>query len=171
MRLFDDVKMSHIEARICRGTYQWKIMHFQQCREDAITGAMVAQFSPAIYTSPDGYTFCIRMHLNGVNSGIGTHVAIFVHMMQGECDNRLAWPFTGVITLSILDQSAAKDPKDITQMFVTSPKLLAFRQPTAICSEIGCGFELFAPIDQICAEPFIRNNTMLVKIQIQSNLS
>ena len=163
--------MSQIEARICRGTYQWKIMHFQQCREDAITGTMVAQFSPAIYTNPDGYTFCIRMHLNGVNSGIGTHVAIFVHMMQGKCDNRLAWPFTGVITLSILDQSATKDPKDITQMLVASPKLLAFRKPTAICSEIGCGFELFAPIDQICAEPFIQNNTMLVKIQIQSHLS
>ena len=163
--------MSQIEARICRGTYQWKIKHFQQCRQDAIAGAMVAQFSPAIYTSPDGYRFCIIMYPNGVNSGIGTHVAVFVHMMQGECDNRLPWPFTGVITLSILDQSAAKDPKDITQMLVTSPRLLTFRKPTAICSEIGCGFELFAPIEQICAEPFVQNNTMLVKIQIQFNLS
>ena len=163
--------MSQIEARICRGTYQWKIKHFQQCRQDAITGAMVAQFSPAICTSLDGYTFCIRMHLNGVNSGIGTHVAMFVHMMQGECDNRLAWPFTGVITLSILDQSTAKDPKDITRMLVASPKLLAFRKPTATCSDIGYGFELFAPIDQICAQPYIQNNTMLVKIQIQSHLS
>jgi len=86
--------------------------------------------------------------------------------MQGECDNRLAWPFTGVITLSILDQSAAKDPKDITQVVVASRELLAFRKPAASCSQIGCGFELFAPIDQICAEPFIQNNTMLVKIQI-----
>ena len=163
--------MNQIEARICRGTYQWKIKHFQQCRQDAITGATFAQFSPAIYTSPDGYTFCIRMHLNGVNGGIGTHVSIFVHMIQGKCDNRLAWPFTGVITLSILDQSTAKDPKDVTQMLVTSPKLLAFRKPTARCSPIGCGFELFAPIDQICAEPFIQNNAMLVKIQIQTYLS
>ena len=163
--------MSQIEARFCRGTYQWKIKYFQQCRQDAITGAMVAQFSPAIYTSPDGYRFCIIMYLNGVNSGIGTHVAVFVHMMQGEWDNRLDWPFTGVITLSILDQSAAKDPQDVTRMLVTSQRLLAFRKPTAICSEIGCGFELFAPIEQICAEPFVQNNTMLVKIQIQSNLS
>ena len=158
--------MSQIEARICRGTYQWKIKQFQQRRQDAITGAMVALFSPAIYTSPDGYTFRIRMHLNGVNRGMGTHVAIFVHMMQGECDNRLAWPFTGVITLSILDQSAAKDPKDVTQVVVASPKLSAFRKPAASCSQIGCGFELFAPIDQICGQPFIQNNTMLVKIQI-----
>ena len=163
--------MSQIEARICGGTYQWKIKHFQQCRLDAITATRVAQFSPAIYTSPNGYTFCIRMYLNGVNSGIGTHVAIFVHMVQGECDTRLDWPFTGVITLSILDQSTAKDPKDITRMLVASRNLSAFRKPTAICSEIGCGFELFAPIDQICAEPFIQNNTMLVKIQIQSHLS
>lgn len=156
--------MSQILARMCRGTYQWKIKHFQQRRQEAITGSMVAQFSPAIYTSLDGYTFRIRMYLNGVNSGIGTHVAIFVHMMQGECDNRLAWPFTGVIHLSILDQSTAKN--DITQVLVASPKLSAFRKPTASCSQIGCGFELFAPIDQICAEPFIQNDTMLVRIQI-----
>ena len=170
MRSFDEAIVNQIEARICRGTYQWKIKHFQQCRQDAITGAMVAQFSPAIFTSPDGYTFCIRMHLNGVNSGSGTHVAIFVHVMQGECDNRLTWPFTGVITLSILDQSTAKHPKDVTKMLVASPKLLAFRKPTARCSPIGCGFELFAPIDEICTAPFIQNNTMLVKIQIQSHL-
>ena len=158
--------MTQFEARICGGTYQWKIKQFQQRRQDAITGAMVAQFSPTIYTSLDGYTFRIRMYLNGVNSGIDTHVAIFVHMMQGECDNRLAWPFTGVINLSILDQSAAKDPEDFTRILVASTKLLAFRKPTASCSQIGCGFELFAPIDQICAEPFIQNNTMLVRIQI-----
>ena len=158
--------MNQIEGRFCSGTYRWRIRNFEQCREDAITGARVGQFSPAIYTSLYGYTFCMRIYLNGTKSGVGTHVALYVHMMQGECDNRLVWPFTGVITLSILDQSGAQVPKDITQVLVASPTLCAFRQPTAPCTQIGCGFEFFAPIAQICAGPFVQNDTMLVKIEI-----
>ena len=157
--------MSQIEGRFCGGTYHWRIRNFYQCRQDAITGA-VAQFSPAIYTNLYGYTFCMMIYLNGMNSGVGTHVALFVHMMQGEYDRRLTWPFTGVITLSILDQSGAEIPKDITQVLVASPTLCAFQRPTALCSPIGCGFEKFTPIAHICAGPFIKNDTMLVKIEI-----
>ncbi|XP_078342874.1 uncharacterized protein LOC144628613 isoform X3 [Oculina patagonica] len=166
LRLFDEAILSEIEGRFCSGIYHWRIKNFQQCRQDAITGTMKAQFSPAINTSLYGYTFCMRIYLNGVNSGVDTHVALYVHMMQGDYDNRLTWPFTGVITLSILDQSGAEGPNDITQVMVASPKLCAFRKPTSPCSHVGCGFEMFAPIPQICSGPFIQNDTMLVRIEI-----
>ena len=160
--------MRQIEGIFCRGTYHWKIRNFQQCRRDAITGAVVAQFSHPICTNLYGYKLCMGIHLNGVNTGIGSHIALFVHMMQGEYDDRLRWPFTGVINLSILDRSGSEMPNDISKALVASPNLLAFRKPTAICGSTGCGFEKFAPIFEVSGprSRFIKNDTLVVKIEI-----
>ena len=166
LRYFDEAIMNQIEGRFCSGTYHWKIQNYQQCRRDAITGAVVAQFSPPICNKLYGYTFCMRIYLNGLNGGLGSHVALYVHMMQGEYDDRLQWPFTGVITLSILDRSGSETPNDISGALTASPDLSAFHRPTAICNSVGCGFEKFASICEISRPRFLKNDTLVVKIEI-----
>ena len=166
LRRFDEAMMSQLEGRFCFGTYHWKIQSFEKRRTDAITGAMVAQFSPPICNRLYGYNFCMMMYPNGVNGGVGSHVAIYVHMIQGENDDRLQWPFTGVITLSILDRSGSETPNDITKVLTASPNLAAFRKPTAIWNSIGCGFERFAPIYEVLQPRFLKNDTLVVKMEI-----
>ena len=107
------------------------------------------------------------MNLNGVDSGVGKHVALFVHMMQGDYDFILRWPFTGRIALSILDQSDAAEYRyHISKTLVTKPNLLAFQRPTAPRNYLGYGYVEFAPIEAIREPQYVRNNTMLVRIQI-----
>ena len=156
--------LSNLEARTCNGNYVWRITDFQQRRQDARNEVKTALFSPAIYSHMHGYKFCVRLHINGVDDGAGSHVSLFVHVLQGEFDHRLSWPFSGAITLSILDQS--HDRNDVSKTVVTSPNLLAFQQPTATCHYIGCGFQQFAPIGEVCAPRYIKNDTMLVRIDI-----
>ena len=102
-----------------------------------------------------------------MDSGVGKHVALFVHMMQGDYDSILEWPFTGKIALSILDQSdGAEYRHHISETLVAKPILLAFQRPTAPCNYKGYGYVEFAPIETICEPQYVRNNTMLVPIQI-----
>ena len=109
----------------------------------------------------------MRIHLNGVGSGVGQHVALFVHMMEGDYDRILEWPFTGRIALSILDQSDASEVRrHISQTFVARPNLLAFQRLTAPRNYEGYGSVEFAPIEQIREGQYVKNNTMLVHIQI-----
>ena len=65
-------------------------------------------FSPPFYTHYGGYKMCISVHPNGYQDAQGNHVSVFFHMMSGEFDDRLQWPFPGaVITTSALNQRNA----------------------------------------------------------------
>ena len=74
-------------------------------------------FSPAFYTSPDGYKMCICVDANGNGKGEGTHVSVFAHLMKGENDDHLPWPFTGMVTFELLNQLEDKNHHSKTTIF------------------------------------------------------
>lgn len=107
------------------------------------------------------------MQSSGVHSGVGSHAAISVHMMQGENDDWLQWLFTGVITLSILDRSGSETLDNITKVLTASPNLEAFLKPPAIWNSIGCGFmDGFALIYELSQPKRLKNDTLVVKMEI-----
>ncbi|XP_068674002.1 uncharacterized protein [Montipora foliosa] len=162
-----EARVMEYEGRVCNGTYIWRIENYRQCRQDAMNGVITAIYSPAIHTSLYGYKLCMRINLNGVDSGVGRFVALSVHMMQGDYDNILEWPFTGRIALSILDQrDGVEFRQHISETLVAKPNLLAFQRPTAPCNYNGYGYVEFAPIEQIRESQYVKNNTMLVRIQV-----
>ena len=61
-------------------------------------------FSDAFYSGPEGYKFCLSADMNGYESGEGTHLSVFIHMMKGSNDNNLTWPFKGKFTVTLLNQ-------------------------------------------------------------------
>ena len=62
-------------------------------------------YSPPFYSHIGGYKMCLRVDANGHGSGEATHVSVFVHLMRGEYDDQLKWPFRGDITIQLLNQS------------------------------------------------------------------
>lgn len=167
-RMHQEVKnFDKKEGHLWDGAFIWKIREFQQHRQKAMSGRATALYSPAIYTKfQHGYKFCMGLHLNGVNTGVGSHVALFVHMLKGDYDHRLHWPFRGVITLSILEQSNGQHRNDVSESVTASPDLLAFQMPSATSCHTGRGFEKFAPIEQVCGPQYVKNDMMLIRIEI-----
>ena len=47
---------------------------------------------------------CISVDANGSNTGDGTHISVYLHMMAGEYDDNLKWPFHGAVTVQLLNQ-------------------------------------------------------------------
>lgn len=83
--------------------------------------------------------------------------------MEGEHDDLLQWPFTGTITLSILDRSGAKN--DISQIVQATANESAFQRPEeAICGK-GCGFVKFAPIEQVFGPHYVKKDKLFLKIE------
>ena len=111
----------------------------------------------------------MRINLNGVDSGVGKHVALYVHMVQGDYDHMLDWPFTGKFTLSILDQSDDVSSRHHLSKTIDADHeahLDAFQRPTAPYNKRGFGYAEFASLEQICESQYIKNNTLLVKFEI-----
>ena len=164
------MKLLRQEQQLCNGRYVWKIENIDRCCQDAISGVSPVMYSPGFYASPHGYKLCLRINLNGVKSGVGTHLALYVHMMRGDYDNHLEWPFSKGFSLSIVDQSDDKSLRyHITETVITKPELSAFQRPVpphnVISSEYS-GYEHFASIDEIHKPQYCKNNTLLVKFEL-----
>ena len=59
--------------------------------------------SPPFYTHTRGYKFCLKVYPNGYGSGKGSHVSVSAHLMRGEYDFDLEWPFQGCIVFKLLN--------------------------------------------------------------------
>ena len=160
-------KLLEYEGPVGDGSFIWRVENFGQCQQRAINGEMTKLDSTAFYISRYGYRLRMRIHLNGVGSGVGQHVALFVQMMRGDYDDILEWPFTGTIELSILDQSDASEFRHhISKTLDVTPYPLAFQGPTAPRNYEAYGYVEFAPIEQIREGQYVKHNTMLVRIEI-----
>ena len=56
----------------------------------------------------------LRVNANGDGSGKGTHLSLFVHLLKGEYDDQLQWPFNAKITVQLLNWSGDNGHKEET---------------------------------------------------------
>ena len=61
-------------------------------------------YSPPFYTHPRGYKMCISVDADGCDDGAGTHISVFAYLMKGKYDDNLPRPFTGEVTITLLNQ-------------------------------------------------------------------
>ena len=61
-------------------------------------------FSPHFYTHPNGYKMCLGVFANSIDKSKGTYVSVFVHLMRGQFDDQLKWPFRGNVTINMMNQ-------------------------------------------------------------------
>ncbi|XP_011403822.1 PREDICTED: TNF receptor-associated factor 5-like [Amphimedon queenslandica] len=61
-------------------------------------------YSSPFYTSPGGYKMILSVCANGNRNAKGTHVSCYIHLVRGENDDYLEWPFQGEVTIELLNQ-------------------------------------------------------------------
>ena len=108
-------------------------------------------YSLPFYTHPRGYKMCLGVNANGWGHGKGTHVSLYVFLMQGEFDDQLKWPFQGHVTVQLLDQDGGVDhltkKLDMTTVSLATQRVM---KPGKAMNALGFTFfithsELFTP--------------------------
>ena len=108
-----------------------------------------------------------RLYPNGVDTGYGSHISLFVYMMQSDWDDTLEWPFSGEISLSILDQSDDGEYKrHISETLVTRPTLSAFHRPKTPRNHKGYKYVEFALIETLQDRQYLKNDCLLIRVQV-----
>lgn len=77
-------------------------------------------YSKPFYTHARGYKMCLAVHANGIASVKGKYVSVFVHLMRGEFDDELVWPFQGKIRVCLLNQFKGGGHRELTLSFKQS---------------------------------------------------
>ena len=60
-------------------------------------------YSPPFYEYEQGYKMLLHVFMNGQQSARATHISVYAHLMKGEYDDDLDWPFEGIITVELLN--------------------------------------------------------------------
>ena len=50
-------------------------------------------YSPPFYTHHEGYKMCVRIYTNSYSKRKGEYTSVCIHLMKGEFDDELKWPF------------------------------------------------------------------------------
>lgn len=103
-----------------------------------------------------------------INSSSDNHnLSLFIHMMPGDYDDTLVWPFSGHITLSLIH------PTNIIQTICLKMQSTTDSGAFYRCNENqpynakAFGYTDFVGIDEIFQRGFIKNDTIVIKIIVE----
>ena len=119
------------------------------------------EFNPSsFYTSTDGYKMCIIVYPNGSGDGIGTHVSVYVRILNGRNDKNLAWPFIGTIQIELLNQLA--DQKHYLRRLI-------FNKEDDTHAGKGWGYPGFIPHNELHAgeAQYLKDDTLYFRVSVE----
>ena len=146
------------------GILLWKISDFTKRRQDALSGNQVSFYSAFFFTSRYGYKMCARIYLNGDGIGKGTHISIFFVVMRGQHDALLRWPFRQKVTFMLLDQD---NVEHVIDAFRPDPSSSSFQRPRRE-TNIASGCPTFCPLSELNNHAYVRDDTMFLKIIVDT---
>ncbi len=147
------------------GQLLWKISDYARRRNDAVTGQQVSFYSPCFFTSRYGYKMCARLYLNGDGMGRGTHISVFFVIMRGQYDALLRWPFRQKVTFMLLDQD---NVEHVIDAFRPDPSSSSFQRPRRE-TNIASGCPMFCSLTELNNHAYVRDDTMFVKIIVDTS--
>lgn len=82
---------------------------FSVDRYDALRRGGDSHTSRPFLTHPRGYKMCVKVWPGGVLDGKGSYVSVACHIVRGEHDAELKWPFCGNVHLRLTNQRSNDD--------------------------------------------------------------
>ena len=128
-------------------------------------------YSPSFYTSTNGYKMCLRINANGNSTGEGTHVSVFTCLMVGKYDDYLTWPFTGTVTIDLLNQREDNNHHNWT---ITFPAELVASQKVVDGERgVGRGHHKFISHTNLARKPrkniqYLKDDTLIFRVSAEA---
>lgn len=160
---------SRLEEMLSRtwphGKFVWYIKPYSVLWRQQESGEIARVVSAPFYTGVPGYRLRLMADLNGYGEGRGSHLSLFLQIMQGKFDCVLDWPCKYEHVLRVVDQSGRGLHVDRQQSFRSIPsrsKHLMGR-PVHECN-VPIGFHTMAPLSELRNERagFVRNDTLVI---------
>lgn len=169
LELADDPS-DHPLGRQCNGHFVWRIPAFSSLHSKMRNNHAFVLWSRGFYSSVFGYRFCIRASIT-FNSG-EEHLGVFLHLMKGENDDCLSWPFRGHMQLTLVNQGDGLIRENFSETMASSPEVSAFKRPEDGRNNRGFGFQEFIRVNSLYTNGFIcpQEDSLVVKVFVHSNL-
>ena len=156
------------EATTNISPFTFNLINYQKHKEYDVTF-----YSPPFYTSPTGYKLCVRVDANGWSSGKGTHVSVFAHLMKGDNDDSLIWPFTGEVIVELINQlEPDTDTKHHKKVLTVPADSIVSSRVVSRERGAGWGTPEFIPHTELGGKPtsscqYLKDNTLVFRVSVK----
>ena len=116
-------------------------------------------YSPPFYTHLGGYRMCLRVNANGVGTGKGTHVSVYVYLMRGEFDDLLKWPFRGDVTIQLKKTDPPHYQKTLPINDITPKSCVC--KPTKERNDDGGGYSKYISHANLYAGGYLKDGKLV----------
>jgi hypothetical protein len=157
-----------LAGRYCNGSFVWKIKNFSEIHQKMRNCHSFVVYSKGFYTSVFGYRMCLRSNL--YYSEGEEHLGIFLHLVRGENDDCLTWPWVGSITLTVFNQREGILREHFSESMDSMPGLAAFDRPDEERNKRGFGFQEFIRVNSLYTGGFImpmHEDTLVIKAEVK----
>ena len=146
--------------------YVWKVSHFGKILQEAKQGKVTTISSDPIYHSPQGYKMKMQFYPNGSWEAEDSHLSVYMHIMKGEYDSILSWPFQQEITFTLIDQQQEEgNREDLSWSFKPDPSKESFGRPVHEVNE-GWGCARFVSHEVLQTRRYVVDDTIFLKIEV-----
>ena len=119
--------------------------------------------SPPFYSKRHGYKLQLLVDANGAGNGKGTHISVYVHLMKGENDSVLKWPFDNEFIIKLLNWR--EDEGHVERKFDAGTKEHHSRVLQEGTATSGLGYHQFVSHSDL-TDKFINNDTLCFFVPI-----
>lgn len=158
---------TNIPEPICPVIFKWS--NYERMLNKSKEKGKFYYFRP-FYTHSGGYKMQLRIYPSGIDHGKDTHISMYCHIMKGENDDKLKWPFEGTIEVLMLNQ--VENDKHFGQEIweLQSLPYDVIRQPDSyqIRNESGWGKAQFASLSEVMSfsphKQYLMNDALYFKV-------
>ena len=149
------------------GVHTWKISDFGKVLEEAISGNETVIQSDVF--DDCHYKFSLSLYPNGEDPEFINHLSIYFHILKGEYDAMLSWPFSKEVTFTLIDQQENPDDREnIVHSFTAEPEdEECFGRPTEDVN-MGTGTSGFVSHDKLMERRYISSWMTLYLFRLKS---
>ncbi|KAF6198945.1 hypothetical protein GE061_006968 [Apolygus lucorum] len=159
---------AELGLRVCNGEYTWVVANLEnKIRRILMAGARadelscIIMYSDGFYSSFNGYRFCAKILVNPSQR----HLSLHIHLMIGDKDDFLEWPFKGKIAFTLIHPTDAL--LSVREVMCSRPDVEAFKRPTDVMNKRGFGYPQFMSLaDLVTKKYFNHDGSLNIRIQV-----
>lgn len=146
--------------RNSQGVLIWRLQNFNKTLQDMRNQTKQLIYSPAFYSTANGYKFCARLNIFRENAN---WMSLVLHTMESENDDTLNWPFHGLVSFLLVHP---EDPsRNVHETAMSLPDLVTFKRPNSR-SQTGFGFMEFVEIEKL--QDYLKNDQLTIRVEVKA---
>ena len=132
-------KLIQLQVNRNCGEFLWCIQNWNEKIDWARRGIDTFIYSDPFYSHRNGYKMRLLFFPDGDGTGEGTHLSLYISIIQGEFDNILQWPFRHEVKFDLINQETGLPHSSRILKTTGNPNWDGWKKPTTGENE-GIGF-------------------------------